>query len=153
MERRTKVNNTKPNTGKKKFAGKTAVKKTMNDKISSKKSNEILDAQKIEPSHEKSRSEENRKFYDMRKKNKESKEKYSNMYSQYLSEHRKGDASDYCDKMGFCGTLHTSTEVFSKGQLVSVYLHKSQNNPLCRIVSNDGREDFTSFINIKRLRF
>lgn len=153
MERRTKGNNTKPNTGKKKFAGKASVKKTMNDKISSKKSNEILDAQKIESSHEKSRSEENRKFYDMRKKNKESKEKYSNMYSQYVSEHRKGDASDYFEKMGFCGILNTSTKVFSKGQLVSVYLHKVHGDYSCRIVSNDGREDFTSFVNVNRLRF
>lgn len=153
MERKTKVNSTKSNTGKKKFAGKATVKKTMNDKISSKKSNEILDAQKIESSHEKSRSEENRKFYDMRKKNKESKEKYSNMYLQYLSEHRKRDASDYSGKMEFCGILNTNTKVFLKGQLVSVYPHKIQGDYSCRIVSNDGREDFVSFVDVNRLRF
>lgn len=153
MERKTKENNTKSNTGKKKFAGKTAVKKAMNDKISSKKSNEILDVQKAESSYGKSRSEENRKFYDMRKKNKESKEKYSNMYFQYLSEHRKRDASDYSGKMEFCGILNINTKVFLKGQLVSVYPHKIQGDYSCRIVSNDGREDFVSFTDVKRLRF
>lgn len=153
MERKTKGNNTKSNTGKKKFAGKTAAKKTMNDRISSKKPNEILDAQKAESSYEKSRSEENRKFYDMRKKNKESKEKYSNMYLQYLSEHKKRDASDYSDKMEFCGILNTNTKVFLKGQLVSVYPHKVQGDYSCRVVSNDSREDFVSFADVKRLRF
>lgn len=153
MERKTKGNSAKSNICKKRFAGKTAAKKTMNDKISPKKPNEILDIQKVEPSHEKSKSEENRKFYDMRKKNKESKEKYSNMYLQYLSEHRKRDASDYSDKMDFCGILNINTKVFIKGQLVSVYPHMIQGDCSCRIASNDGREDFVSFVDVKRLRF
>ena len=153
MEGKTKGNNTKSNTGKKKFAGKSVIKKAMNSKTSANESNEILDIQKIKSSYGKSRSEENRKFYDMRKKNKESKEKYSNMYFQYLSEHRKRDASDYSGKMEFCGILNINTKVFLKGQLVSVYPHKIQGDYSCRIVSNDGREDFVSFVDVKRLHF
>ena len=153
MEGKTKGNNTKSNTGKKKFAGKSVIKKAMNSKTSANESNEILDIQKIKSSYGKPRSEENRKFYDMRKKNKESKEKYSNMYFQYLSEHRKRDASDYSGKMEFCGILNINTKVFLKGQLVSVYPHKIQGDYSCRIVSNDGREDFVSFVDVKRLRF
>lgn len=102
---------------------------------------------------DKSKSEESRKFYDIRKKNKELKEKYVDMYYQYISERKKRQSDDYSNKMMFCGILKKNTNIFLNGQLVLVYPHKIQGDYSCRIVSNDGREDFVSFNDVKRLSF
>jgi hypothetical protein len=119
----------------------------LGDKKSDKK--QYLKKTVSEVTEDKSAAKNNTRFYEMRKKKKETADKYAKLYQEKYEKHPT-DIS-YNDKMSYCGILKEDTKVFHRGQCVCVY--DSSNRFKCKVASNDGRVDFIDESSVRRMSF
>lgn len=119
----------------------------LGDKKSDKK--QYLKKTVSEATEDKSAAKNCTKFYEMRKKNKETADKYTRLYQEKYEKHPTGIT--YNDKMSYCGILKEDTKVFHKGQCVCVY--DSSNRFNCKVASNDGRVDFINETLVRKMSF
>lgn len=119
----------------------------LGDKKSDKK--QYLKKTVSEVTEDKSVAKNNTRFYEMRKKNKETADKYAKLYQEKYEKHPTGIT--YNDKMSYCGILKEDTRVFHRGQCVCVY--GSSNRFNCKVTSNDGRVDFINETLVRKMSF
>lgn len=119
----------------------------LGDKKSDKK--QYLKKTVSEVAEDKSAAKNCTRFYEMRKKNKETADKYAKLYQEKYEKHPTNIT--YNDKMSYCGILKEDTKVFHRGQCVCVY--DSPNMFKCKVASNDGRVDFINESSVRRISF
>lgn len=119
----------------------------LGDKKSDKK--QYLKKTVSEVTEDKSDAKNCTRFYEMRKKKKETADKYTKLYQEKYEKHPTDIA--YNDKMSYCGILKEDTNVFHRGQCVCVYC--SSNRLKCRVASNDGRVDFINESSVRKMSF
>ena len=119
----------------------------LGDKKSDKK--QYLKKTVSEVTEDKSDAKNCTRFYEMRKKKKETADKYAKLYQEKYEKHPTGIT--YNDKMLYCGILKEDTKVFHRGQCVCVY--GSSNRFNCKVASNDGRVDFINETLVRKMSF
>ena len=119
----------------------------LGDKKSDKK--QYLKKTVSEATEDKSTAKNCTRFYEMRKKNKETADKYAKLYQEKYEKHPTDIA--YNDKMSYCGILKEDTKVFHRGQCVCVYGYL--NTSKCKVASNDGRIDFINESSVRKISF